>query len=32
VALLSSRGYRAKRLAEGLPDWQAAGMPVESVC
>jgi rhodanese-related sulfurtransferase/predicted transcriptional regulator len=32
VALLSSRGYRAKRLAEGLPDWRAAGMPVESVC
>jgi rhodanese-related sulfurtransferase/predicted transcriptional regulator len=31
VALLSSRGYRAKRLAEGLPDWRAAGMPVESV-
>ena len=32
VALLSSRGYRAKRLAEGLPDWRAAGLPVESVC
>jgi rhodanese-related sulfurtransferase len=32
VALLSSRGYRAKRLAKGLPDWRAAGMPVESVC
>jgi rhodanese-related sulfurtransferase/DNA-binding transcriptional ArsR family regulator len=32
VALLSSRGYRVKRLAEGLPDWRAAGMPVESVC
>jgi rhodanese-related sulfurtransferase/DNA-binding transcriptional ArsR family regulator len=32
VALLSSRGYRAKRFAEGLPDWRAAGMPVESVC
>jgi rhodanese-related sulfurtransferase/DNA-binding transcriptional ArsR family regulator len=31
VALLSSRGYRVKRLAEGLPDWRAAGMPVESV-
>jgi rhodanese-related sulfurtransferase len=32
VALLSSHGYRVKRLAEGLPDWRAAGMPVESVC
>ena len=30
VALLRSRGYRAYRLREGLPDWRAAGMPVES--
>lgn len=30
VALLRSRGYRARRLREGLPDWRAAGMPVES--
>ena len=30
VALLRSRGYQAKRLAEGLPDWRAAGMPVET--
>nr|WP_233451759.1 metalloregulator ArsR/SmtB family transcription factor [Rubrobacter xylanophilus] len=30
VALLRSRGYRARRLTEGLPDWRAAGMPVES--
>jgi len=29
VALLRSRGYRARRLAEGLPDWRAAGLPVE---
>jgi rhodanese-related sulfurtransferase len=29
VALLRSRGYRARRLREGLPDWRAAGMPVE---
>jgi rhodanese-related sulfurtransferase len=29
VALLSSRGYRARRLRQGLPDWRAAGMPVE---
>lgn len=31
VALLRSRGYQARRLAEGLPDWRAAGMPVETV-
>jgi rhodanese-related sulfurtransferase len=30
VGLLRSRGYRARRLAQGLPDWRAAGMPVES--
>jgi rhodanese-related sulfurtransferase len=30
VELLRSRGYRARRLAEGLPDWRAAGRPVES--
>jgi rhodanese-related sulfurtransferase len=29
VALLRSRGYRARRLREGLPDWRAAGLPVE---
>jgi rhodanese-related sulfurtransferase len=29
VAFLSSRGYRAYRLRQGLPDWRAAGMPVE---
>ncbi len=30
VALLKSRGYRASRLTEGLPEWRAAGYPVES--
>ena len=30
VALLRSRGYRVSRLEEGLPDWRAAGLPVES--
>jgi rhodanese-related sulfurtransferase/DNA-binding transcriptional ArsR family regulator len=30
VALLRERGYRALRLAEGLPDWRAAGLPVVS--
>jgi rhodanese-related sulfurtransferase len=29
VALLRARGYRARRLRQGLPDWRAAGMPVE---
>jgi rhodanese-related sulfurtransferase len=29
VALLRSRGYRAHRLRQGLPDWRGAGMPVE---
>ena len=29
VALLRSRGYQARRLVQGLPDWRAAGMPVE---
>ena len=29
VAFLRSRGYRARRLRQGLPDWRAAGMPVE---
>jgi rhodanese-related sulfurtransferase len=30
VALLRARGYRASRLAEGFPDWRAAGLPVAS--
>lgn len=29
VALLQQHGYRASRLTQGLPDWQAAGLPVE---
>jgi rhodanese-related sulfurtransferase/DNA-binding transcriptional ArsR family regulator len=28
VALLRARGFRARRLAEGLPDWAARGLPV----
>lgn len=28
VALLRARGYLARRLEEGFPDWQAAGFPV----
>jgi rhodanese-related sulfurtransferase len=29
VTLLAERGYRARRLTEGLPEWRAAGYPVE---
>jgi rhodanese-related sulfurtransferase/DNA-binding transcriptional ArsR family regulator len=28
VALLRKRGYRARRLAVGLPEWKAMGLPV----
>jgi rhodanese-related sulfurtransferase/biotin operon repressor len=28
VALLRARGYAARRLAIGFPDWRAAGLPV----
>ncbi len=30
VALLRARGYKARRLATGFPDWRAAGLPVEA--
>ena len=30
VAFLKTRDYRASRLAEGFPEWRAAGLPVES--
>lgn len=29
VAMLRARGFRARRLEEGLPEWRAAGLPVE---
>jgi rhodanese-related sulfurtransferase/DNA-binding transcriptional ArsR family regulator len=29
VTLLRGHGYRARRAREGLPDWRAAGLPVE---
>ena len=29
VTLLRKQGYRARRAVEGLPDWRAAGFPVE---
>jgi rhodanese-related sulfurtransferase/DNA-binding transcriptional ArsR family regulator len=28
VELLRSRGFRARRLADGLPDWTARGLPI----
>src|SRR6266699_4604647 len=30
VDLLQTNGYQARRLAQGLPDWRALGLPVES--
>jgi rhodanese-related sulfurtransferase len=30
VALLNRRGYRARRLDTGFPDWKSAGLPVET--
>lgn len=29
VALLRARGFEARRLEDGFPEWRAAGMPVE---
>lgn len=29
VALLREKGYKARRLEDGFPEWKAAGMPVE---
>src|ERR671922_2962256 len=31
VTLLQKHGYRARRLVDGLPDWQALNLPVEAV-
>jgi len=30
VSLLSAHGYRVRKLADGVSEWQAAGLPVES--
>jgi rhodanese-related sulfurtransferase/DNA-binding HxlR family transcriptional regulator len=30
VELLRAKGYKARRYKDGLPDWRAAGLPVES--
>jgi rhodanese-related sulfurtransferase len=29
VALLSARGYRVRKILDGVSEWQAAGLPVE---
>lgn len=31
VATLRGKGFKARRLEEGYPEWKAAGLPVESV-
>jgi len=30
VALLRTKGYKARRLEDGFPEWKAAGLPVET--
>lgn len=30
VALLRRKGYKARRLEDGFPEWKAAGLPVEA--
>jgi ArsR family transcriptional regulator len=30
VALLRARGFKVRRLEEGLPEWRAAGMPIKT--
>lgn len=30
LALLRTRGFRARRLEDGLPEWRAAGLPIAS--
>jgi rhodanese-related sulfurtransferase len=29
IAILVKNGYKAKRLEEGFPDWQAEDLPVQ---
>jgi rhodanese-related sulfurtransferase len=29
VAELRKRGFKVRRLEDGLPEWKAAGLPVE---
>jgi rhodanese-related sulfurtransferase len=30
VALLQARGYRARKVSDGVSEWQAAGLPLAS--
>jgi rhodanese-related sulfurtransferase len=29
VALLLARGFRARKVSDGVSEWQAAGLPLE---
>ena len=31
VAMLREKGYRARRMEDGFPEWKASGLPVESL-
>jgi ArsR family transcriptional regulator len=28
IAALRARGYKVRRLEDGLPEWRAAGLPI----
>jgi rhodanese-related sulfurtransferase len=30
VAMLRRRGFKVRRLEDGLPEWRAAGLPIEA--
>ncbi len=30
VALLAARGYRARKISDGVSEWQAAGLPLQT--
>ena len=32
VAELRARGFKVRRLADGFPEWKAAGLPIETGC
>lgn len=32
VAMLRARGFKVRRLEDGLPEWRAAGLPVQVAC
>lgn len=31
VAMLRAKGFKARRLKDGLPEWKAAGLAVEAI-